>query len=252
MMTWSCLGFKFALVACLDILGVKFDSRLTFEDHVRCMVSSVFQTLVFWCWWSVSLWTPLRCFVLFCFWVIFWTVVAVQRPNRRLHLRRLFFYPLTGTELGSKPSLTTHDRELVSVLEEWKRTKFFFIQIKSIWYYNVYIESSPGKLESSPGISTRDLWLCSLSLYQLYHGLVDRTSTTMHLFFQSFEYCFPVWGSSSASRAPGVFCGLALRWSDFRVIVSSTSCCCTVYVVQGQFELESLFVLWAFICFCQS
>ena len=28
-----------------------------------------------------------------------------------------FFYPLTGTELGSQPSLTTRDRELVSVLE---------------------------------------------------------------------------------------------------------------------------------------
>ena len=28
-----------------------------------------------------------------------------------------FFYPLTGTEHGSQPSLTTRDRELVSVLE---------------------------------------------------------------------------------------------------------------------------------------
>ena len=28
-----------------------------------------------------------------------------------------FFYPLTGTEHGSQPSVTTHDRELVSVLE---------------------------------------------------------------------------------------------------------------------------------------
>ena len=28
-----------------------------------------------------------------------------------------FFYPLTGTEHGSQPSLTTLDRELVSVLE---------------------------------------------------------------------------------------------------------------------------------------
>ena len=43
--------------------------------------------------------------------------MAVQRPSRRLHRRRLFFYPLTGTELGSQPSLTTRDRELVSVLE---------------------------------------------------------------------------------------------------------------------------------------
>ena len=43
---------------------------------------------------------------------------SVQRPSRRLHRRRLFFsYPLAGTELGSQPSLTARDRELVSVLE---------------------------------------------------------------------------------------------------------------------------------------
>ena len=29
----------------------------------------------------------------------------------------IFLYPLAGTELGSQPSLTGHDRELVSVLE---------------------------------------------------------------------------------------------------------------------------------------
>ena len=58
------------------------------------------------------------------------------------------------------------------------------------------------------------------------------------------------WMSSSASRAPGVFGGLALPWSDL-VVVSSTSCCSTVYVVQGKFELELLFVQWASICFCQ-
>ena len=29
----------------------------------------------------------------------------------------IFFYPLAGTELGSEPSLTARDRELVSVLE---------------------------------------------------------------------------------------------------------------------------------------
>ena len=31
---------------------------------------------------------------------------------------RLFFYPLTGAEHGSQPSLTFRDRELVSVLEQ--------------------------------------------------------------------------------------------------------------------------------------
>ena len=54
---------------------------------------------------------------LFCFWVVFWTVVAVQRPSQRLHSTRLFFYPLTRSEHGFQPSLTTRDRELVSVLE---------------------------------------------------------------------------------------------------------------------------------------
>ena len=43
--------------------------------------------------------------------------MAVQRPSQRLDCRRLFFYPLTGTEHGSQPALTTRDRELVSVLE---------------------------------------------------------------------------------------------------------------------------------------
>ena len=41
------------------------------------------------------------------------------------------------------------------------------------------------------------------------------------------------WMSSLATRTPGVFGGQALSWSNFPVVVSSTSCCCTVYVVQG-------------------
>ena len=40
------------------------------------------------------------------------------------------------------------------------------------------------------------------------------------------------WMLSLASRVPGVIGGQALPWSDFLIIVS-TSCCCTVYVVQG-------------------
>ena len=43
--------------------------------------------------------------------------MAVQRPSRRLHRRRSLFYPLTCTEHGSQPFLTTRDRELVSALE---------------------------------------------------------------------------------------------------------------------------------------
>ena len=32
-------------------------------------------------------------------------------------LQETFFYPLNGAESGSQPSLTTRDRELISVLE---------------------------------------------------------------------------------------------------------------------------------------
>ena len=41
------------------------------------------------------------------------------------------------------------------------------------------------------------------------------------------------WMLSSAFRVTGVFGGQALFWPHFLVIVSLTSCCCTVYVVQG-------------------
>ena len=43
--------------------------------------------------------------------------MAAQRPSRRLHFSRLFLHTLNGTEHGSLPSLTTSNRELVSVLE---------------------------------------------------------------------------------------------------------------------------------------
>ena len=58
---------------------------------------------------------PKHCLYLFLY--SFLNSCGTQRPSRRLHRRRLFFYPLTGTEHGSQPSLTTRDRELVSVLE---------------------------------------------------------------------------------------------------------------------------------------
>ena len=40
-------------------------------------------------------------FFCFCFCVIFWTVVAVQRSNRRLHCRRFFFTHLTVQSMGA-------------------------------------------------------------------------------------------------------------------------------------------------------
>ena len=53
-------------------------------------------------------------FIYFCFSVDFWTVVAIQRPSRRLNRNKLFC-PFNGTEHGSPPSLTTRDRELVII-----------------------------------------------------------------------------------------------------------------------------------------
>ena len=74
--------------------------------HRKCSFYSTFKV------------TVLFFVFVFCFCVVFWTVVAVQRPSRSLHRMRLFFTYLTnGTEHGSQPSLTTRDRELVSVLE---------------------------------------------------------------------------------------------------------------------------------------
>ena len=82
--------------------------------------------------------------VCFCFWVVFWTVVAVQQPSQRLH-RMIFFSQLNGTEHGPQPSLTTHDREQVSVLEVnikpgdlpeiniFVKTAEFVICIQNLW-----------------------------------------------------------------------------------------------------------------------
>ena len=44
-MTWSCLGLVICASPILDILSVKFDSRLTFEDHVHGIVSRVSQRI---------------------------------------------------------------------------------------------------------------------------------------------------------------------------------------------------------------
>ena len=55
--------------------------------------------------------------------------------------------------------------------------------------------------------------------------------------FSSVEVC--CWMSSSASRAKSIRRpGFVLI--EFLVVISSTSCCYTVYVVQGKSELESL------------
>ena len=50
---------------------------------------------------------------LYCFRVVFWTVVAVQRPSRRLHRRRLYFF----THLPVQSMGPNHSRPLV--IENW-------------------------------------------------------------------------------------------------------------------------------------
>ena len=54
----------------LDILGVKFDSRLTFKTMCAVLSLVSLKKLVFWSWCSVSLWTSLCCFVATMHW--FW------------------------------------------------------------------------------------------------------------------------------------------------------------------------------------
>ena len=53
----------------------------------------------------------------FSFRIVFWTIVAVQGQVEDSTVWDLFLYPPNGTENGSPPSLTTRDRELVSVVE---------------------------------------------------------------------------------------------------------------------------------------
>ena len=66
MVTWSCLWCVCIWASPnLDILGLKFDSKLTFEDDVRCIVSHVSQRIDILRFLSTNLflWTPLllRC-----------------------------------------------------------------------------------------------------------------------------------------------------------------------------------------------
>ena len=66
MVTWSCLGFPFALVPTLTFLAWS----LTVGSHSKsmCVVLSPVSLNEFeFCgWWSVSLWTPLCCSLLLC------------------------------------------------------------------------------------------------------------------------------------------------------------------------------------------
>ena len=58
-MTWSCLGFLFALVSTSTSLAWS----LTASSHSKTMCVVLFfvslRELVFWGWWNVYLWTPL-------------------------------------------------------------------------------------------------------------------------------------------------------------------------------------------------
>ena len=56
-------------------------------------------------------------FIYFLFFGSFWNSCGCSTEKfKTLPQETIFFYPLAGTELGSQPSLTACDRELVSVL----------------------------------------------------------------------------------------------------------------------------------------
>ena len=61
--TWSCLGFPFALVPTSIFLAWSLTAGS--PSKTMCAVLSLvsLKELAFWGWWSVSLWTPLCCFV---------------------------------------------------------------------------------------------------------------------------------------------------------------------------------------------
>ena len=62
-LTWSCLGFSFALVPTLTFLA--WSLTASSPSKTMCVVSSpmFLKEFVIWGWWSVFLWTPLCCFV---------------------------------------------------------------------------------------------------------------------------------------------------------------------------------------------
>ena len=66
MVTWSCLRFPFALISTSIFLAWSLTAGS--PSKTMCLVLSLvsLKELVFWGWWSVSLWTPLCCFVVEC------------------------------------------------------------------------------------------------------------------------------------------------------------------------------------------
>ena len=112
------------------------------------------------------------------------------------------------------------------------------------------------KFNSRPTFEEVRAWYCLSCLSKNWHFEVGEACLCGHLCVTSLLLAISslnpwvlfsrvwvcCWMLSTASWAPGVFGGQVLPWSDFLVVVSSTSCYCTVYVVQGYFELESFFV----------
>ena len=68
---------------------------------------------------------------------------------------------------------------------------------------------------------------------------------SVHLFSQSLSIVLQYGGlllNVFRFSSAAVFSGQAVLRSDFLVVESLTSCCSNVYVEQGYYELESLFV----------
>ena len=88
MVTWSCLGFPFALVPTST-----FWQQLSSPSKTMCVVLSLvsLKELVFWGWCGVSLWTPLlnpTNLFLCCYWCFMWGSAAechLQFLERQLY-----------------------------------------------------------------------------------------------------------------------------------------------------------------------
>ena len=95
------------------------------------------------------------------------------------------------------------------------------LQRHCVWYSlpclskNLYFEVCDACLFGHLGVALLLLCICSPNHW---------------VFFSGVGVCCKM---SSTASLSGVFCGQALPWSYFIVVLPSMSCCCTVYVVQS-------------------
>ena len=119
---------------------------------------------------------------------------------------------LSGVSICASPNLDILGCSWQQAHLRWPCAWYCLSCLSKNWYFEVGEECLCGHLN----VASLLLCICSPNSWVLFSGVG-----------------ISCWMSSLASRSKGVFGGLALPWSDFFVVVSSMSCCCTVYVVQG-------------------